>query len=292
MHQISVVRLLVGMAAALSATLPTVGTALGATADPDRTDRIAGREIAVWLPPETGRPHPLVLFSHGFGGCSAQSAFLMRTLAEAGMLVAAPDHADKGVGCPQSPPVPNGLGLDRLMNPANWNPAFYQDRRDDLEQLWAALQTDADYAGLIDQSRVALVGHSLGGYTVLALAGAWPTWKTDGIAAVVALAPFAQPFRPGAVPLDIDVPVLFQAGSEDRQTPASLVRATYTATPGPACVVVYKGARHLAWTDLDREYRDAMGAAIVAFLDEVFAGRQPTATNLVSAQTDGGEECK
>jgi predicted dienelactone hydrolase len=270
-----------------------IETAQGAVTDPDRMEQIADREVAIWLPPDTEEgPHPLVLFSHGAGGCSTQSAFLMRALAQDGMLVAAPDHQGRGASCPKGPPEPKDLQIDYLMNPANWQPAFYDDRRADLQELWAALQADPAYAGLIDPGRVALVGHSLGGYTVLALAGAWPTWKTNGIAAVVALAPFAQPFARSAMPLGIDVPVLFQAGSEDKQTPESLVRATYTATTGPACIVVYKGADHFAWTDLDREYRDAMAAAILAFLDEAFAGRQPTATKLGSAQTDGGEKCK
>ena len=32
-----------------------------------------------------------------------------------------------------------------------------------------------------------LAGHSLGGYTVLALAGAWPSWKLANVRAVLAL---------------------------------------------------------------------------------------------------------
>ena len=290
MHHMSVARLLVSVAA-LGATLATLGTARGAVTDPDRMEHIAGREIPLWLPPDTGGPHPLVLFSHGAGGCSTQSAFLMRALAQHGMLVAAPDHQGRGADCPDGPPDPKDLALDYLMNAANWNDAFYQDRRDDLNEVRAALQTDADYAGLIDPGRVALVGHSLGGYSVLALAGAWRTWKTDGIAAVVALAPFAQPFGQNATPFGIDVPVLFQAGTEDDLTPELVVRAAFTRTTA-ACIVVYQGADHLAWTGLRPKYQDAVAAATIAFLDEVFAGRFPSAAMLASPETDKGEQCK
>ena len=254
-------------------------------------EQLAGREVAIWLPPDSEGRHPLVLFSHGAGGCSTQSAFLMRALAEDGMLVAAPDHQGRGESCPKGPPEPKDLRIDYLMNPVNWQPTFYDDRRANLQELWAALQANSAYAGLIDPGRVALVGHSLVGYSVLALAGAWPTWKTEGIVAVVALAPFAQPFGLGATPFGIDVPVLFQAGSRDHLTPEAVVRAAFTRT-ATACIVVYEGAGHLAWTELKPEYKNAVAAATVAFLDEVFAGREPSAAMLASAQTDGREECK
>ena len=133
MHQMSIARLLVSLAA-LSAMLAAVETARGADADPDRTEQIAGRETAIWLPPDTEGAHPLVLFSHGAGGCNTQSAFLMRALAQNGMLVAAPNHQGNGAGCPITRPEPKDLQLDYLLNPANWQPAFYDDRRQDLDR--------------------------------------------------------------------------------------------------------------------------------------------------------------
>ena len=43
-----------------------------------------------------------------------------------------------------------------------------------------------------DWKRCGLVGHSLGGYTLLGLGGAWPSWRFDGIKAVLALSPYVQ----------------------------------------------------------------------------------------------------
>lgn len=58
--------------------------------------KLAGRDVALWKPsgpaPETG--YPIIVFSHGFGGCNTQSTFLMEALAQAGYLVLAPNHKD------------------------------------------------------------------------------------------------------------------------------------------------------------------------------------------------------
>jgi hypothetical protein len=56
--------------------------------------------------------------------------------------------------------------------------------------------------------------------------------------------------------------------------------------------VVYQDADHFAWTGPKSAYEDAVAAATVAFLDEVFAGGSPKAAMLASPQTDGGEQCK
>ena len=44
---------------------------------------VADRDVAVWKPLGTAPAggYPLVLFSHGFGGCNTQSVFLMDALA-------------------------------------------------------------------------------------------------------------------------------------------------------------------------------------------------------------------
>jgi alpha-beta hydrolase superfamily lysophospholipase len=56
---------------------------------------IAGLDVMVWKPDETAPPAlPIVVFSHGFHGCTTQSRFLMIALASAGYLVVASNHRD------------------------------------------------------------------------------------------------------------------------------------------------------------------------------------------------------
>jgi predicted dienelactone hydrolase len=298
MNQMSLSRVLICVAV-LGPTLATADVVrAGTVRDPDLLIEVAGLDVAVWKPAGGARSYPLVLFSHGFGGCKTQSTYLMRALADDGMLVVAPDHRDKGDDCPAG--VPEDLPPDLLQS---WGPSFADYRRDDLRKLRAALPAEPRLSEWpIDPARVALVGHSLGGYTVLGLAGAWPDWKMDAIAAVVALAPFSQPLGSDGSRPEIGVPVLFQVGSEDKvrmipatfpaSTPADEALRIFTATPAPACIVDYQGAGHFAWTDLKPEFHGVTAAAVIAFLDEVFAGHIPTEAVLAAPEAKEEPKCK
>lgn len=271
-----------GSAVILSATLLSGFSVREAAAMPDQVDQIAGLEVALWLPSaaSTG-PQALVLFSHGFGGCKTQSDFLMRALADNGMIVAAPDHRDNR--CSDGQP-PTTLPPD-LVNPQNWSPTFYEGRRDDMQRLRAELERNGTPAGPVDPARVVLVGHSLGGYTALALAGGWSSWQSGEVAAVVALAPFAQPLlQSGGALGAISAPVLFQGGTADPLITEVLEQQVYpaTTTASSACLIVYRDAGHLAWTELEDALHGPIAAAVASFLIDVLAGQHPTSATLTS----------
>src|SRR5262249_53240735 len=151
--------------------------------------QIAGLTVAVWRPAQGAMPAPVVIFSHGYHGCNTQSIFLMEALSKAGYLVMAPNHKDAlcSGGLFEKPEQP-------FQNPDSWNQSTYRERGNDIARLIDAVRGDKQWSGLVDWSRVALPGHSLGGYTVLALAGGWPSWKLTSVKAVLALSPYCVPF--------------------------------------------------------------------------------------------------
>ena len=212
--------------------------------------QIAGLAVDAWIPDrQTPGPWPLVLFSHRYRGCNTQSSFLMQALAGAGYAVFAPKHRDADCGKLQSwlprPEIP-------FSNPENWTDETYADRAQDLENLLNALQEDPRFrAPQFDLQHVGLVGHSLGGYTVLELAGGWPHWRDPRVKAVIALSPYAAPFAVQHTLGQVDAPVMYLGGSRDIPITASLERreGAYEQTPAPKYLVVIDGAGHLAWVD-------------------------------------------
>src|SRR5437868_2954584 len=179
---------------------------------------VAGRAVAVWKPvgpvPVTG--HPLVLFSHGFGGCNTQTTFLMEALANASYFVLAPNHQDARCGSARQA----GSGMQKPEAPfrdvEKWSDATYRDRRDDMEAVLDAVLAEKTFASVhLDPNRVGMVGHSLGGYAVLGLAGGWLSWKDPRVKAALALSPHCSPFIAKGSLGTMDVPVMYQGGTRD-----------------------------------------------------------------------------
>ncbi len=244
-------------------------------AKPMQTATIAGLAVAVWMPPDaTKRPIPALVFSHGFHGCNTQSSFLMRALAAAGYLVLAPNHHD--AACTR-------LGIARgsqarFGRPNDWTDRIDDDRRKDLADLIDALEQQVPWSSLIDKTKIGLAGHSLGGYTVLGLAGGWEAWKRTDVKAVLALSPWCEPFvRHGALDR-IQAAVMYQGGSIDLGITPSVARpgGAYDRTPAPVYFVELEHADHLAWTDREPRFQDTIVHYALAFFDAHLKGG-PTA---------------
>ena len=235
------------------------------------TATIGGREVAIWRPTGSGAA-PIIIFSHGFLGCGRQSTFLTQALADAGYLVVAPQHADSLCGHHLSPPeVP-------FRRPQDWSDATYRDRRDDIVAVIAALHRAPAFAGKVDWTKLGLMGHSLGGYTVLGLAGGWPSWRIPEVRAVVALSPWCAPFLSPAGGLgSVSAPVEYQGGTRDFGiTPSvSVPGGCFDATRPPAAFVEFQDAGHLAWTDLVPTDHADMIFYARAFFDAWLRGKSP-----------------
>jgi predicted dienelactone hydrolase len=240
---------------------------------PSKTQVIDGAKVDLWLPPAGAGPHPLVLFSHAVSGCRDQSAYLMAALAKAGMIVAAPDHNDQRCGRTLSP---SSLPPD-IANPALFKDEHYAGRRDQLRALRDTLVADPVLGHQIDSDQLALLGHSLGGYTVLAMAGARPGLPLPGLRAVVAVGPYLLPYASGGTPEEVKVPVLVEAGADD--SASSNLTEFLPRLGGPACAQVFPNAKHFAWVDspylppelAQPEYQTATATAVVTFIEQAFA---------------------
>jgi predicted dienelactone hydrolase len=237
---------------------------------------IAGMRVALWYPtltapatyPYNSRfsgfvardaspacgPLPLVVFSHGLGGCGTQSLFFTEELARHGYVVAAPDH-DDATFCT----VDNTRGSFRNMvpqvplgDPAAWTDQTYLDRRDDLEDLIDALLADPVFAQQIDANAIGAAGHSLGGYTVLGLGGAWPSWKDLRVKAVLAFSPYIQPFTAHQTLPGMQVPVMYQGGQLDiGETPwLQGPNGAYAQSNPPKYFADLKRAGHFIWSNV------------------------------------------
>jgi predicted dienelactone hydrolase len=243
----------------------------------DRTITLAGRQVAVWEPRGTSTgPAPVLFFSHGFGACETSSNFLKTTLAARGYWVFAPRHADARCGSRRGTAPVVSFGL-----PAEWSDATYVDRANDLLAVHGALQASATYAKRLDFSRVGYVGHSLGGYTVVGLAGGWRAWGTPpGLRAVLALSPYIEPFVEHRTMSNVSVPIMFQGGTADNGVTPFVTRrgGAYDSAPAPKYLVVFSGATHEAWGDRRTASHDDILAYSIAFLDRYVRDRAPSAT--------------
>lgn len=234
---------------------------------------LAGMDVTVWSEGTAGStPRPVIIFSHGFHGCATQSRFLMKALASAGYLVFAPNHSDAACNGGKSnwtdrPDLP-------FQRPGTWNENTYRSRGEDIRRLIEGIRKDDRFSALADLSRLGLAGHSLGGYTVLGLGGAWPGWKLDGVKAVLALSAYTQPFLNHGTLSDLSAPVMYQGGTWDFGITPALRKpmGTYDSSPQPKYYVEFKRTGHLAWSDIGIMAHDAIIAYSLAFLDHYVKG--------------------
>lgn len=99
---------------------------------------------------------PLILLSHGTGGSAQQMEWLGRVLARAGFIAAAVDHPGNNA---TEPYTAEGFTL-------------WWERATDLSNVLDGLLADVEFGPRIDTTRIGAAGFSIGGYTVMELAGA------------------------------------------------------------------------------------------------------------------------
>lgn len=112
-------------------------------------------DVAVRDAPPAAGAHPLVVLSHGFRGNWGNQSWIASALAHQGYIVAAVNH-------------PGTTTRDR--NPAA--AAQLWQRPIDLQRAIDAVVAEPSPYGRVAKDQIAVVGHSLGGWTALEMAGA------------------------------------------------------------------------------------------------------------------------
>ena len=168
-------------------------------------------DVSIDAPASSGR-FPLVVISHGNGGTHIIYRTIGLHLARHGYVVAMIEH-------PGNNRVDNSLegSYENLVN-----------RPRHVRLTIDALMAHPAFADALLPDQVAMVGHSLGGYTALALAGGKPHFK-DGreievtpdprVQALVLLTPATPWYRHEGGLSAVDLPILMLTAEHDPYTP-------------------------------------------------------------------------
>jgi len=213
-------------------------------------------EVALDAAPAEGR-YPLVVISHGHSGTPWAYRQLARHLALAGFVVALPAHT----------------GNTRLDNTLAGTAANLANRPRHITLTIDAALADAVLGTHIVRNEtganVAVIGHSIGGYTALAAAGAiaWsgpyerkdstappeqvPVTPDPRIRALVLLNPATFWFIAGSL-RPVNLPILMRTGEQDEVTPIEHANKIIEGVGDPALV----------------EHKDIPGAGHFAFMSK------------------------
>jgi predicted dienelactone hydrolase len=215
---------------------------------------------------------PLVEFTHGYSGFRNQSTFLTTRLASWGFVVAAPELLDNDLTAVLSGKKAANSGADLAEVSATIA----------LLGRQSAAST-GPFAGHVDMSKVAAIGHSLGGAASEAVATADPAVTTFIGMAGATVGSFGETSTgPGSkVP---NKPGLLMVGTTDLvASPAGIAKA-YDAMTAPKRLVTLAGYGHLVFADVCQ-----IGASQGGLVGLAAGAHLSLPDNLKKLATDGCE---
>ena len=210
-----------------------------------RRDRVIGSVPATLISPASSGPQPTVLLSHGLSGDRHQLEAAQLLLAEHGFLTVAIDNV--GHGDRARPEVETwAWGEDSMMSQ-------FLDLVDETAAELPALVDALVAEGLSDETRVGMVGLSMGGYIAYAAVGLEP--RISAITAITGTPEWERP-RPTSPHLRPEVyfpvAVLSQSAEMDEIVDAdaaarlhSALAPFYSEEPDLLKRIVYPGSGHV-----------------------------------------------
>ena len=242
-----------------------------------------GKALANGRPERSGRPYPLVVFSHGYALSPIVYSTLVEHYASHGYIVLGVEHNDtfdQSFGGFWKAFIDRPVDITRTI-----------DYAEQLTKPGAALDR------MIDMNNIAVVGHSYGGYTALAAAGArfdlaaykarcaaltaddplnffcgpvipkeadmairaglssvpsglWPSMGDARVKAVISMAGDAYPFDQRGL-AELKVPVMAMGGTVDDGTPYTWgAKLTYDHVASKnKTLITFPGAGHMLFAD-------------------------------------------
>ncbi|NUN50753.1 MAG: dienelactone hydrolase family protein [Candidatus Brocadiae bacterium] len=143
-------------------------------------------------PREKDGPWPMLVFSHGYGGGGIGHAYLAEPLAARGWIVAAPDHNDRHSAVRiRVGQVEDFDRIGLLKHAKEISESEPEDREaflyrvDELEAALTGMFASGKFGKRIDPEKVAVGGHSFGGFTALGVCGALPGRRDARVKAVL-----------------------------------------------------------------------------------------------------------
>ncbi len=195
-------------------------------------------------------PYPLVVYSHGSGSVRYIHSNYTEAIASNGYLVVAPDHIGNTV-------------FERLAEVEADGDAIALNRPRDVTAVIDAFlnpesQETVGFVASVDPGRIAVTGHSFGGFTAYAMASGFANEAGEFVAdervgAIIALAPAAgESLLSDELLASIEIPSLVMVGTDDTTTPVepNVTRPWELTASSPAYRVDLVAAEHQTFTDI------------------------------------------
>ena len=193
--------------------------------------------------------HPVVMFTPGYTGTFTDYTFLFEDLASRGYVVASVDHTFEATAAefPDGRVAKSVFGSHLGAEIRNDLPAMelaVATRLSDLQFVLDKLEllnagADAQLAGALDTTRVALAGHSLGGLTTILEVAREPRFRAGIV---------LDGMMPNFAPPDIQTPMLILAAGRDTWSDAE--QLLWASLHGERLAVNLRGAEHVTPSDL------------------------------------------
>ena len=216
------------------------------------------RDVPDAPPAREGGPFPLIEFSHGFTANGPSYTSLLRRLAAAGYVVAAPTFPLSSRGAPGGP-----SGADYRNQPADVSFVI-------SEMLRLNRDNTSLLRGMVDPDKIAVSGHSLGAMTTLGVA--YNSCCTDArIKAAVPISGVEAPFPGGTFVFPSKAPLLLIHGDADATVPYRGSEGAFRDASAPKFLLTIVHGPHTP-------FAGAAGEVIVKvmldFFDHYLKGRE------------------